>query len=138
VAYLGESAGRLKLPLQQKQIGQAIAEVNAGRDVDDRVLVSIDGVHGFGVENINLEDLGIDFFSAGCHKWLFGLRGTGILWANDRAWAASRPLIPIFVDDGVWAAWLNGEDQEGPTTAKSDDSRRVQSFRASGGDGGGI
>lgn len=114
LTWVHSSTG-LKLPL--KEIGEAVAQVNRNRDDEDRVLLSIDGVHGFGIEDMELKGLELDFFSAGCHKWLFGPRGTGILWGSDRGWAATRPSIPSFVDDGVWSAWLNDEQLDGPTTA---------------------
>ena len=38
--------------------------------------------------------------SSGCHKWLFGPRGTGVLWAGPRIRGLLRPAIPSF-DDGV-------------------------------------
>ena len=31
-----------------------------------------------GVEDVKVADLGCDFFASGCHKWLFGPRGTGV------------------------------------------------------------
>lgn len=114
LTWVHSSTG-LKLPL--KAIGEAVADANRQRDEEDRALLSIDGVHGFGVENIDLGDLHLDFFAAGCHKWLFGPRGTGILWARRSAWAATRPLIPSFTDDGTWEAWLSGEEPESPSTA---------------------
>jgi isopenicillin-N epimerase len=114
LTWVHSSTG-LKLPLAA--IADAVADVNRGRGDDDRVLLSIDGVHGFGIEEVNPGRLGIDFFSAGCHKWLFGPRGTGILWASTRGWAAVKPSIPSFIDDGVWSAWLTGEEPEGQTTA---------------------
>jgi isopenicillin-N epimerase len=114
LTWVHSSTG-LKLPL--REIGEAVGEVNRRRDDADRVLLSIDGVHGFGIEDMELGPLGIDFFAAGCHKWLFGPRGTGILWASTRGWAATRPLIPSFADDGTWSAWLEGEEPDGPVTA---------------------
>lgn len=66
----------------------------------DRTLLAIDGVHGFGLENITIDDLGCDFLITGCHKWLFGPRGTGLVWANATAWAATGPTIPTF--DPMW------------------------------------
>jgi isopenicillin-N epimerase len=114
LTWVHSSTG-LKLPL--KEIGEAVADLNKGRADDDRLLLSIDGVHGFGIEDVELKRLGLDFFSAGCHKWLFGPRGTGILWGSDRGWAATRPSIPSFVDDGVWSAWLNDNEPDGPTNA---------------------
>ena len=53
------------------------------RAVGDRAVLAIDGVHGLGAEADGLRALGCDFFAAGCHKWLAGPRGTGVLWARD-------------------------------------------------------
>lgn len=105
----------LKLPM--KQITEAVRNVNRDRDEADRVLVGLDGVHGFGVENVTADDLGCDFFMAGCHKWLFGPRGTGIVWARPDAWSRLRPMIPSFVDDESWNAWVNDAEPPGATTA---------------------
>ena len=44
--------------------------------------------------DVDLPDLGCDFLSAGTHKWLFGPRGTGILWGRD--WRPLTELIPSF------------------------------------------
>lgn len=44
------------------------ARRDRGRHDADRVLLSIDGVHGFGIEDIDLGDLDLDLFSAGCHS----------------------------------------------------------------------
>jgi isopenicillin-N epimerase len=62
----------LKLPLAE--IGKVVAEANAGREEENRILLCVDGVHGFGVEDFTLATLRCDFFVAGCHKWLFGPR----------------------------------------------------------------
>ena len=114
LTWVHSSTG-LELPLDA--IGRMVEGLNASRSDDQQVLLAVDGVHGFGVEDIRLSDLKLDFFAAGCHKWLFGPRGTGILWASTRGWASTRPLIPSFVDDGAWAAWKNGEALKGETTA---------------------
>ena len=57
-------------------------------------LLCVDGVHGFAAVDVDLPDLGCDFLSAGTHKWLFGPRGTGILWGRD--WGPLTELIPSF------------------------------------------
>jgi isopenicillin-N epimerase len=114
LTWVHSSTG-LKLPL--RAITQAVGELNAGRDEGARVLVCVDGVHGFGIEDVVLSDLGCDFFMAGCHKWLFGPRGTGIVAGTQRAWASLLPTIPSFIDSGNWRAWSSGTDPEGPTTA---------------------
>jgi isopenicillin-N epimerase len=60
------------------------------------LLVCVDGVHGLGVENETVDSLGVDFLVAGCHKWLFGPRGTGLVWGRSSAWPAVSPTIPAF------------------------------------------
>ena len=47
-----------------------------------RTLLCVDGVHGFGVEDQTVGSLGCDVLVAGSHKWLFGPRGTGLVWAR--------------------------------------------------------
>ncbi len=75
-------------------IAGMLAEVNAGRGPEDRALLCVDGVHGFGAVDLPVAELGCDFFATGTHKWLFGPRGTGLLWG--RAWDALAPVIPTF------------------------------------------
>lgn len=58
-----------------RRIADALAEINAGRSEADRVLLVVDGVHGFGVEDETVAQMGCDFFVAGTHKWIFGPRG---------------------------------------------------------------
>jgi len=107
----------LKLPLAR--IAEAVRARTADRPEEDRPLLCVDGVHGFGVEDQGMEDLGFDFFVAGCHKWLFGPRGTGIVWGRGAdAWRRVRPAIPSFLDGSAWGAWARGEAPSGPTTAR--------------------
>jgi selenocysteine lyase/cysteine desulfurase len=63
-------------------------------EMPDDVTICVDGVHGFAVIDVDLPDLGCDFLATGTHKWLFGPRGTGILWGRD--WAPLTELIPTF------------------------------------------
>ncbi len=114
LTWVHSSTG-VKLPLRRS--AEVVAEANAGRAEEDRVLVAVDGVHGFGVEDVVMDDLGCDFFMAGCHKWLFGPRGTGIAWARPEAWARTLPTIPSFVADECWTAWALETAPSGPTTA---------------------
>ena len=78
------------------------------------MLLCVDGVHGFGVEETSPAELGCDLFAAGCHKWLFGPRGTGLLWGRPAAWRRLEPTIPSF-DGRAYAAWMNGDSApDGP------------------------
>jgi selenocysteine lyase/cysteine desulfurase len=106
----------LKLPLAR--IAEAVLERAGERPPERRVLLCADGVHGFGVEDAGMEELGVDFFAAGCHKWLFGPRGTGVLWGHgEDTWSLLRPTIPSFLDPGPWVAWARGVEPSGETTA---------------------
>jgi selenocysteine lyase/cysteine desulfurase len=74
----------------------------------DDVLLCVDGVHGLGVEDMPVGELGADFLVAGTHKWLFGPRGTGIVWGRTDAWDAVQPTIPDF-SAGSFERYLLGE-----------------------------
>ena len=77
------------------------------RALPEQVLVCIDGVHGFGARAEDVRDLGCDAFVSGCHKWLYGPRGTGVLWANERVRRLMRPTIPSF-DGSSYSVWVAG------------------------------
>jgi isopenicillin-N epimerase len=98
LTWVHSSTG-VKLPI--RRIANALAAINVGRGERARVLLCVDGVHGFGVENVSMRDLGCDFFASGCHKWLFGPRGTGLVWGAPSAWPAASPTIPSFTGTGT-------------------------------------
>jgi isopenicillin-N epimerase len=102
VTWVHSSTG-LKLPIAR--IAEMLRTINERRDESRRVLLCVDGVHGFGVEDVRVASLGCDFFASGCHKWLFGPRGTGLLWGRGDAWPAAAPTIPTF-DGASYVAWL--------------------------------
>jgi selenocysteine lyase/cysteine desulfurase len=101
----------VKLPLAD--IGAAVAEHNRGRDASDRVLVCVDAVHALGVEPEAVPTLGCDFLVAGCHKWLFGPRGTGLVWGRREAWAEVTGTVPAFNGAAI-GAWITGREPTGP------------------------
>src|SRR4029079_16034242 len=111
------SSTGVKLPI--RRMADAIADVNRKRADADRVLLCVDGVHGFGVEQESFADLGCDFFVAGCHKWIFGPRGTGLVWGKTEAWKGNAGLIPTF-DWGAFELWMKGQPPDslppGPRT----------------------
>ncbi len=88
------SGSGIKLPIGE--IGALLREHNQGRDEADRVLFCVDGVHGFGVENVNFADLNCDYLIAGTHKWLFGPRGTGIICSATPTMANMTPSVGNF------------------------------------------
>jgi selenocysteine lyase/cysteine desulfurase len=88
------SMSGVRLPI--RAIADALAEKNKGRDEGDRALLIVDGVHGFGIDPVTMDELGADMFIAGTHKWVFGPRGTGLVWGKQSAWNEIHPNIPPF------------------------------------------
>jgi selenocysteine lyase/cysteine desulfurase len=99
----------MKLPIAK--MSAAIKEINQNRTEDDKIIFCVDGVHGLGVENIYLPELGCDFFIAGIHKWIFAPRGTGLVWAKPDAWKYAQPTIPTFSGD-AYGMWMNVVEQK--------------------------
>ncbi|MFT5676030.1 MAG: selenocysteine lyase/cysteine desulfurase [Paraglaciecola sp.] len=102
------SSTGVKLPI--RAMADTISELNRKRKAHQQILFCVDGVHGFGIENQDISELGCDFFIAGTHKWIFGPRGTGLVWGNDKAWAQSEPVIPSF--SASYDVWLGGMTQD--------------------------
>ena len=108
LTWVHSSTG-LKLPI--RAIADALASINTNRDERERVLLCVDGVHGLGVEDVAIAELGCDVFCAGCHKWLFGPRGTGIVWASRRGWSQLAAVIPTF-DGRSYVAWIEEREPD--------------------------
>ena len=96
----------VKIPV--RAIADAIAKANASRGPRERILLCVDGVHGFGIEDVSMADLGCDFFIAGCHKWIFGPRGTGLVWGRPEAWERVVPTACPFHIGYVFAREYGG------------------------------
>jgi selenocysteine lyase/cysteine desulfurase len=101
VTWVHSSTG-VKIPV--RGLGAAIEEINRQRGERDRIYFCVDGVHALGIENFTLPELLCDFWVAGTHKWLFGPRGTGVLWGRPNSWKLTRPTI---------ATWEPAEFQAG-------------------------
>jgi selenocysteine lyase/cysteine desulfurase len=93
VTWVHSSTG-LKLPI--REMAMAIHAINRSRKEQDHVIFCVDGVHALGVEDFRVADLGCDFLIAGTHKWMFGPRGTGLVWGHPRAWPIANAIIPTF------------------------------------------
>ncbi len=99
-----QSGSGVKLPIGE--IGKLVAELNRNRDDNDRILYVVDGVHGFGVENLDFPAMHCDFFIAGTHKWMFGPRGTGLVCARDAENKYVTPMVPTFSEDTNFATTM--------------------------------
>ena len=99
-----QSGSGVKLPIGE--IGKLVEELNRNRDDNDRILYVVDGVHGFGVENLDFPAMHCDFFIAGTHKWMFGPRGTGLVCARDAENKFVTPMVPTFSEDTNFATTM--------------------------------
>ena len=86
-------AGLLALTWVHSGTGVRLPIREIAAAVGDDTLVVLDGVHGFAAVRRAVR-LGCDVLVAGCHKWLRGPRGTGLVWS--RAWDRLKPTIPTF------------------------------------------
>ena len=109
------SQSGMRLPV--RRISELVAEVNATRALRDQVLFVLDGVHGFGVVDEAVSELGADYFAAGTHKWIFDPRGTGLVWARPGRWEGLRPLIPSMLDRETFQAWAEDRAERTPNGA---------------------
>ena len=109
VTWVHSSTG-LKLPIYE--MAHAIHRLNESRAEQDRVIFCVDGVHALGVEDFRLSDVGCDFLIAGTHKWMFGPRGTGLVWGRQGAWPVANPIIPTFNTQAfdIWMKMSPPED----------------------------
>ena len=108
------SSSGVRIPA--RALAEAVAEVNARRGKNEQILVVLDAVHGFGNQEEQLAQLGVDFAAAGTHKWIFAPRGTGILWVPEKNWGKIRPTIPSFYDIEPFAAWADERKPNAPTS----------------------
>ncbi len=57
------------------------------------ILVAVDGAQGAGMFNVDLADLGCDFYTMSAHKWLFSPKGIGIFYAKKESQVHLKPLM---------------------------------------------
>ena len=81
----------------------------------------MDGAQSFGMMDLDLKELGCDFYTASTHKWLMGPLENGILYVNkekvDRLW-------PTLVGAG-WKADKNTADEKFATLGQRNETTTV-------------
>lgn len=101
----------VKIPV--REIADVLADANQDREPADRARLCLDAIHGLGAEDAGPPDLGCDVFISGTHKWLFGPRGTGLVWARREAGEDIAPSIPSFYAP-AFTNWLTGGSAPSP------------------------
>ncbi len=108
VTWVHSSTG-IKLPIHEMAL--ALQSINRTRAEENRIIFCVDGLHGFGVENFSVSELGCDFLVAGTHKWMFGPRGTGLVWGHPKAWPITQATIPTFSGQ-AYELWMENKSSK--------------------------
>jgi len=78
------------------------------------IITIIDGAHAVGQIDLNLHELGADFYTSNCHKWLMSPKGSAFLYARrdvqrlveplivSWGWEADKPTSSRFIDEQEW------------------------------------
>ena len=67
--------------------------------------VLVDGAHGPGMLPLNLTELGADWYTGNCHKWLCSAKGCAFLWTNPHSQVARSNLHPTVISHGLDEDW---------------------------------
>lgn len=57
------------------------------------ILSVIDGAHAPGMIEMDIGDIGCDFYAGNCHKWLGAPKGTAFIAMNPRSWDKLDPYL---------------------------------------------
>ena len=85
---------------------------------DRGVAICVDGPHAPVQVELKIDELGCDFYTASCHKWLCATLGSGFVYAHPRwhsgmepvmkSWGRLLPAIPVTWDEEY--TWMGTRD----------------------------
>jgi isopenicillin-N epimerase len=85
---------------------------------DKGISTFIDGAHAPGQVDVNLADLGADFYTGACHKWMLAPKGSSFLYVNNKLQYLFDPLL---------ISW--GYDSDNPSDSQFLDYHQWQGTR---------
>jgi len=78
-----------------------VAEI-AARCRKHGVAVLVDGAHAPGAIPVDIESLGVDWYTGNLHKWCWSPRSSAILWTNPAHQESLRPMVISWgLDQGI-------------------------------------
>lgn len=77
------------------------------------ILTAIDGAHGAGSFDLNLYDLGCDFYAGCFHKWMCGPSGTAFLFVKEEALEKLKAVMIGGHSDIGWDMTINPPEFKG-------------------------
>jgi selenocysteine lyase/cysteine desulfurase len=77
------------------------------------ILTAIDGAHGAGSFDLNLYDLGCDFYAGCFHKWMCGPSGTAFLYVREDALEKLKPVMIGGHSDVGWDMTVSPPELKG-------------------------
>ncbi|MFC1476910.1 aminotransferase class V-fold PLP-dependent enzyme [candidate division KSB1 bacterium] len=83
------------------------------------ILTLVDGAQTFGIQALDLHDIGCDFYTGSSHKWFCGPKEVGVLYVRREL---AESLHPLIVGVG-WEGAVNSGAKKFETLGQRDDSR---------------
>ncbi|MBF0308200.1 MAG: aminotransferase class V-fold PLP-dependent enzyme [Magnetococcales bacterium] len=102
-AFAAAITGRTRLVILD-HVGSPLPVVTPVREIaalcrSRGIAVLVDGAHAPGSVAIDLEELGVDWYTGNAHKWLCAPKGSAFLWMNGQAPFVPKPLV-VSVHEG--------------------------------------